>query len=81
MSGCYKEAQAYIQKENAVAFFFLCACHSLNLCGVHAAESCPQAITFFGTVKKLYNLFSSSPQRWEILQETIGCCLHKLSTT
>ena len=81
MSGCYKGAQAYIQKENALAFFLPCACHSLNLCGVHAAECCPQAITFFGTVGKLYNLFSSSPQRWEILQDRIGCSLHQLSTT
>ena len=67
MSGSYKGAQAIIMKNNPLAIFSLCGCHSLNLCGVHSAECCPQVITFFGVVQKLYNLFSSSPQRWEIL--------------
>ncbi|KAJ8891520.1 hypothetical protein PR048_004048 [Dryococelus australis] len=34
-----------------------------------AAESCPEDITFFG------------PQCWKILQNAIGCSLHKLSYT
>ena len=58
-----------------------CGCHNLNLCGVHSAECCPQVITFFGVVQKLYNLFSSSPQRWEILTSSVGCSLHNPSET
>ena len=32
-------------------------------------------------VQKLFNIFSSNPQRWEILQKKIGCSLHSLSQT
>ena len=37
--------------------------------------------TFFGNVQKLYNLFSSSPSRWKILQEIAQISLHRLSVT
>ena len=81
MSGSYKGAQAIIMKNNPLAIFSPCGCHSLNLCGVHSAECCPQVITFFGVVQKLYNLFSSSSQRWEILTSSVGCSLHEPSET
>ena len=81
ISGSYKGAQAHIQQINPLAKFAPCTCHSLNLCGVHAAECCPEVITFFGVVQKLYNIFSSSPQRWEILTKSIGCSIHNLSDT
>ena len=32
-------------------------------------------------VQTIYNLFSSSPQRWQILQRNIACSLHGLSGT
>ena len=79
MSRSYKGAQAIIMKNNPLAIFS--RCHSLNLCGVHSAECCAQVITFFGVVQKLYNLFSSSPQRWKILTNSVGCSLHNLSET
>ena len=81
MAGKYKGAQACIQKYNNLAVFSPCACHSLNLCGTHAAECCEEVQTFFGTIQKFYNIFSSSPARWEILQKNIGCSLHSLSYT
>ena len=81
MSGSYKGAQARIIQKNHLAKFCPCACHSLNLCGVSAAECCPEGITFFGIIQRLYTLFSCSPQRWEILQKHIGCSLHGMSTT
>ncbi|XP_047139494.1 zinc finger MYM-type protein 1-like [Hydra vulgaris] len=81
MSGRYKGAQAEIIKENQLAIYSPCACHSLNLCGVHAAECCAEVINFFGVVQKTYNLFSSSPQIWQILKENIGCSLHSMSDT
>ena len=46
-----------------------------------AAESCPQVIPFFGLVRKIYNVFSSTPQRWEILKKHIGRSLHSMSET
>lgn len=81
MSGQYKGAQSRIMKENSLALFSPCACHSLNLCGVEAAQCCVEAITFFGNLQKCYNIFSSSPQRWEILQGHLKCSLHNMSDT
>lgn len=81
MAGKYKGAQAHILQYNNLAVFSPCACHSLNLCGSHAAECCEEVQTFFGTIQKFYNLFSGSPARWEILLNNIGCSLHSLSHT
>lgn len=67
MSGKVK-VQAQILKVNPLATFSPCASHTLNLVGVHAAESCPEVATFFGSVHRLYNLFSASPERWGILK-------------
>ena len=69
MSGCYVGAQALIQENYPQAVFSPCSAHILNLCGVHAAESNDVVKTFFWNIQKLYNLFSSSPSRWKILQE------------
>jgi hypothetical protein len=81
MSGCYKGAQALIREKNPQAVFSPCSAHTLNLCGVHAAESNNVVKKFFGNIQKLYNLFSSSPSRWKILQEIAHISLHKLSVT
>ncbi|XP_011172262.3 zinc finger MYM-type protein 1-like [Solenopsis invicta] len=81
MKGAHKGVQAKILAVNNLVIYSACACHSINLCGVHAAESCSAALTFFGVIQKLYNLFSSSPQRWEILQKKIGHSLHSTSKT
>ena len=81
MKGLYGGVQALILKENPLAKFSPCACHSLNLCGVHAAESCTDAKTFFGFAQELYNVFSCSPQRWEILKNIVGSSLHSMSQT
>ncbi|XP_063308419.1 52 kDa repressor of the inhibitor of the protein kinase-like [Pelobates fuscus] len=81
MSGKNKGVRARIQEKYPKAIFCPCASHSLNLVGVHAASCCPDVITFFGCVNRLYTLFSGSPERWNILKETIGGSLHGLSDT
>jgi hypothetical protein len=81
MKGAYKGAQAIILKANSEAIYSACTCHSLNLCGEQAAESCSAAVTFFGALQKLYNIFSSSPQRWDILKKKIPSSLHSMSKT
>lgn len=81
MSGPYKGVQARILNINPLAIYSPCACHSLNLCGVHAAECCPSATLIFGIIQKLYNIFSSSPLRWEVLRSKIGGSLHSTSKT
>ena len=81
MAGIYNGAQAAILEKNPQALFSPCSAHSLNLCEVHAAESSAVLESFFGNIRRLYILFSSSPCRWTILQEAAGVSLYKLSTT
>lgn len=81
MSGKFKGVQAEILKENPFATYSPCASHTLNLVGVHAAESSNEVATCFGTINRLYNFFSASPERWAILKGKTGCSLHRLSDT
>ena len=81
MSGKYYGAQQYILAENPLWLYTPCACHSLNPCGADPAACCKEPVTFFGMVQTVYNLFSSSPQRWSILRGNIGSSLHGLSST
>ena len=43
----------------------------LNLSGDVAAESCVQAVTFFGVIRKLYEFLSFSTSRWNVLMEKL----------
>ena len=52
---------------NPLIYFAPCLAHSLNLVGSCAAESCQAAVSFFGILQSLYNFFSASTHRWEIL--------------
>ena len=82
MAGQYKGARVKIQEQNSMAVFSPCACHALNLCGDDAAEYLSEAITSYGTVQAIYNVFSSSPKRWEYNFKTrIGCSMHCMSET
>ena len=77
--GKLREFKHTYWKNNPLATYSPCTSHTLNLVGVHAAQSCPEVSTFFGCVNRLYNLFSASPERWAILKEKTGCCLNRLS--
>lgn len=81
MSGKFKGCQALILEQCPLALFSSCSLHSLNLVGVDSAKCSPTVITFFGSVQKLYTLFSGSPKRWEILKSEIGESLHGQSET
>ena len=81
MSGNIKGVQAQILKKNKLATYSPCASHTLNLVGVHAAQSSPEVSTFFGCINRLYTFVSGSPERWAIYKEQTGCSLHRLSDT
>lgn len=66
IKGEYNGAPSYILRLNPFAVYRPCAAHRLNLCGVDSAECCTIAVTFFGVIQKCYQIFSSSPLRWEI---------------
>ena len=72
MSGIYKGVQTLLSSENPHAIYIPCAGHSLNLVGNKAADCCIEAISFFGTLTGVYNFFSSSTYRWDILHQYIG---------
>ena len=63
MAGIYNGAQAVILEKNPQALFSSFSAHSLNLCGVHGAESSAVVKSFWGNIQRLYTLFSSSPSR------------------
>jgi len=44
------------------------------LVGVRAAECVTEAVSYFQFVQKLYNLFSSSTYRWNIMKKCL--CSH-----
>ncbi|XP_062286941.1 zinc finger MYM-type protein 1-like [Scomber scombrus] len=68
--------------QNCKALCVPCSSHTLNLVVADAAKSSVLAISFFGVLQRLYNLFSSSVQRWAILKEHVKqLSLKPLSTT
>ncbi|KAF0768643.1 zinc finger MYM-type protein 1-like [Aphis craccivora] len=67
MAGKYQGVQARLKEINKHAEFVPCAAHSLNLIGVHAASVSVKMISFFGIVQNIFNYFSGSTIRWEIL--------------
>ncbi|XP_069477668.1 zinc finger MYM-type protein 1-like [Ambystoma mexicanum] len=81
MAGIYKDVQAEILCKNTCALFSPCAAHCLNLCGVHAAEICSECGTYFGSIQKLYTLFSCSPARWKIVNEEMKITFKSQSQT
>lgn len=76
ISGKCNGSQIHIRSINSLSLCDPCVCHSLNLCETNSAMSCKQAVIFLGTVQIVYNIFSCSPQLWNI-----GYSLHGLSET
>ena len=49
--GSMKVLKPMLLRSSPLAVFSPRGCHSLNLCGSHAAECCPQVQTFIGMVQ------------------------------
>lgn len=67
MAGKYSGLQARIKQLNPFADFIPCAAHSLNLVVVKAVECNGRVLDFFTFLQELYNFFSKSNQRWNLL--------------
>lgn len=81
MKGKHKGVQKRLLDINPRAFYTPCGCHSLNLALCDMASSTDKAVSFFGTVQRLYNLFSST-NNWEVYREMVkGTTLKHLSQT
>ncbi|XP_026482761.1 zinc finger MYM-type protein 1-like [Ctenocephalides felis] len=81
MSGVYSGVQSRIKATNPLAEYVPCAAHSLNLVGTCAAESVTEAVDFFSTLQELYNFFTISTNRWDILVQHTSLRLKSLSQT
>ncbi|XP_060855512.1 zinc finger MYM-type protein 1-like [Metopolophium dirhodum] len=67
MKGVHSGVQRHIRNINPRAFFVPCSAHSLNLVVNDAAKSSKEAVGFFHIIQKVFNFFSASTIRWQIL--------------
>lgn len=81
MMGHKQGVQKRLFEINNNALCVTCSSHSLNLVVADAAKSSRFSLTFFGILQHLYNIFSSSVQRWSILQSHMQLTVKNLSTT
>lgn len=83
MSGIYNGLQSRIKCYSSTAEFIPCSAHSLNLVGSNAAESTSVGTQFFYIAQAIYNFFSVSTYRWELLCNNNKDNIHikKLCTT
>ena len=82
MQGKTQGVQARMLQLNPKALCVQCGSHTLNLVVGDAAKSSTISLGYFGTLQRLYNLFSGSVQRWTILQEHVkDFSVKALSTT
>lgn len=81
MKGKKAGVQARMRELNPKAFYVPCASHSLNLVIVDGAKSSTSALTFFGTLTRLYTIFSSSTVRWNILKSNLKLTVKQESDT
>ncbi|KAK9740177.1 hypothetical protein RND81_03G017000 [Saponaria officinalis] len=82
MKGKHQGVQRRMLDLNPRAFHTPCACHSLNLTLYDIANTCVKARDFFGTIQRIYTIFSYSTKRWQILKNSVkGLTFKPLSST
>ncbi|XP_044591536.1 zinc finger MYM-type protein 1-like [Cotesia glomerata] len=81
ISGIFLGLQTRIKTINPLADYVPCAAHYLNLVGSYAVESVTEAVDFFSTLQELYNFFTISTHRWEILVQRTNLRIKSLPQT
>lgn len=71
MKGKNEGVKSYILKINSKAFYMPCAGHNLNLVLGDMAKCNSHAISFFGTIQRIYTIFAASTKRWDVLREQV----------
>ena len=71
MSGLISGLQTRVKEENKLAIYVHCCAHNLNLVLCDACSECNEAVTFFGTVQKIYNYFTQSQPRHNVLEDAL----------
>ena len=72
MKGVHSGVQKWLLNINSRAFFIPCACHNYNLVVADMAKTCPDALTFFGIVQRMYTIFSASTKRWSLFRKHVS---------
>jgi len=67
--GKYQGMQTRILNKNPRAFFTTCGTHNLNLVIRDSEKNSVQALTFFGTIQRVFTIFAASTSRWDILNK------------
>ena len=82
LSGKYTGVRARFIALNPLIHYIPCTAHPLNLIGSCAAESCINAVPFFGFLQNFYKFFSASTKRWAKMKSAIkGKTVKSLSNT
>ena len=82
MKGHKSGVQARLLERNSRAFFTPCVCHNFNLVLGDTAKTCPDAMTFFGTLQRIYTIFASLTKRWTVFKKHVkGLSVKPLSET
>ncbi|XP_059141319.1 uncharacterized protein LOC131929216 [Physella acuta] len=81
MAGHISGLQQRMLKRNCHALFVNCDNHSLNLAGVYSAKQDFQVVTFFDTIRTIYNFFSCSTIRWNRLTTALPITVKRESDT
>ena len=71
LSGKYTGVQAKLKALNPLIHYIPFSAHLLNLIGSCAAESCMNAVLFFGFLQNFYKFFSASTKRWAKMKSAI----------
>ena len=71
MSGKYNGLQAKVREKNSLASWIPCTSHSLNLVSKNAVECCSSAVHFFAFLEKLFDFFTISTHRHQLLTEAL----------
>ena len=71
MKGKNKGVQRRLLEINPRAFYTPCGFHSLNLVLCDITSSSTKAMSFFGSLQRVYCLFVSSTNRWDIFKEMV----------
>lgn len=71
MVGQYQGVQSRILNQNPRALFMPCWAHSLNLVLKDTAKTSARAMHFFGTIERIFTIFSASTARWGIFKKTL----------
>ena len=72
MSGCYEGLQALLKELNKLAEYAPCGGHALNLVGKSVVESNREVGIVFDYLEDLFNFFTVSTRRWELLLEKLN---------